>query len=993
MDRSGQTLGKYKLIRRLGKGGMAEVYLANQPTIERQVAIKVLHRHLSEDENFIERFKREARSLGQLQHPNIVNIIDFDHAGDVYFMVMDYIGGPTLSDYLDVKNTLDNEHALTILAQLLQGLSYAHQKGAVHRDIKPANVMFTDQSCQQAVVTDFGITRLMNDQTLTLEGSVIGTPAYMSPEAVIGEKVDGRADIYSLGVMLYEMVTGRTPFEGATPLSLVIQQVNEPLPSPLQFQPHLPPAMVDLIEASLAKDINHRFQTCVDFLNAIQATQKTLNLPVSASPMAHATVQALPTAEPEPTTIEQALPNVQAEPTTREQTAPKHKVNSVPPTEDTHELATHSKSNRTPIVIGGVLVLLLLVGAGIFTSRQWDKTFSVEPADTVAASTIPPIEPNRTGTLQLSAADSENLNTIQLQVERVPLPPANSHYELWLVGTSGTPLNIGSIPFAANQLNFTDQVDQSISADLSRLLITLESDDTTLTEPTTPVFTGELTAEIQSRLQQLFLAEPSGRLPATVTQMALAQQHFQFAQDALVEGNFAEIKRHTEHVVNILDGDSGTFFGDLNLDGQTQNPGDDVGVRVYLSQSRDLLTEIDTAEPMTAERQYWVSESVAAAETALNTLDTVLQRAAAITSTDSTAEAEPIANEVAQLVDMLSLQIATVTQQALTLVQIPIQNTIKNLPAPAPLVDRQSGQFGLFELSNNPANGFTIQYRLRIAQLPPPVAGQFYQAWLNNTNSGHSHPLGQLNYQRGQADLRGKFPEISLTAFDQIIIALATGTENVTPLSDSIILRGQFSTSISKTVSNLLSPEVDGRAKGALFGITDQLRLAIQHHGFAMEALAADDLAKVKVHTEHQINILDGRSGSFFGDLNGDGQAQNPGDGVGIRAYWVQTADALTALELTSNNQQFTRDQLLAVTQNNLAIIKLACEQASKIFASDTIAEAQPFLDTVHEQLLALVKGRDLDNSNTIDPLTGEGGIQMTQAFIIQLNEVPLIKE
>src|SRR5262245_22777575 len=209
----GKTLGKYRVVARLGRGGMAEVYKAYQPGLDRYVGIKVLHGHLVEDEDFINRFEREALATGKLRHPNIVQVLDFDREGEIYFMAMEYIDGPTLKDEIKARRTDDQPFTLQEIARIFTALcsaiDYAHARRMVHRDIKPANVMVNQEG--QVVLTDFGIARIVGGTQYTQTGALSGTPAYMSPEQGQGERGDERSDIYSLGVMLYEMVTGIVP--------------------------------------------------------------------------------------------------------------------------------------------------------------------------------------------------------------------------------------------------------------------------------------------------------------------------------------------------------------------------------------------------------------------------------------------------------------------------------------------------------------------------------------------------------------------------------------------------------------------------------------------------------------------------------------------------------------------------------------------------------------------------------------------------------------
>ncbi len=264
-----RTLGKYRIVEHLGSGGMAEVYKAHHPGLDRYVAIKVLHAFLARDENFLTRFQREARVVATFRHPNIVRVHDFDFDAEdaVYYMVMELIDGPNLKTRLEEMaqdgQSLPPEEAVQIVVAVARALEYAHQHGMVHRDVKPANVMFTEDG--QVVLTDFGISRMVNTTTLTASGAMVGTPAYMAPEQGVGQTGDERADIYSLGVVLYQLLTGRLPFEADTPLGIILQHINAPLMPPTAIKPNLSPSLEAVVTRALAKDPNSRYQTAGAF--------------------------------------------------------------------------------------------------------------------------------------------------------------------------------------------------------------------------------------------------------------------------------------------------------------------------------------------------------------------------------------------------------------------------------------------------------------------------------------------------------------------------------------------------------------------------------------------------------------------------------------------------------------------------------------------------------------------------------------------------------
>ncbi|MBX3082061.1 MAG: serine/threonine protein kinase [Anaerolineae bacterium] len=278
----GRTLGPYKLEAPLGKGGMAMVFRAFQTSVKRYVAIKVMAPEIASEAGFVERFGREAEVIAQLEHPHILPVIDYGEADGLHYIVMRFMDGGSLDDRIRDKQ-LSFEEISRYLTQIASALDYAHRRGVIHRDLKPNNVLLDSED--NVYLTDFGIARLAgSERKLTATGSVMGTPAYMAPEQAMGRPVDGRSDIYSLGIMLYEMVTRQLPFSADTPAALIFQHVYEQPKPASTFRSDLPPAVMAVLDRAMAKSPDVRYQTGSDMAHEFaEAVGLRSNTPRTAS--------------------------------------------------------------------------------------------------------------------------------------------------------------------------------------------------------------------------------------------------------------------------------------------------------------------------------------------------------------------------------------------------------------------------------------------------------------------------------------------------------------------------------------------------------------------------------------------------------------------------------------------------------------------------------------------------------------------------------------
>jgi serine/threonine protein kinase len=347
----GKTIGKYKITDFLGKGGMAEVYKAYHPKLERYVTIKILHSFLAEGEDFRGRFDREAKAIASLRHPHIVQIYDFDIEDDHYYMVMEFIGGGTLQSLMwelsKSSRYMPVSQVLSIIRQIAEALDYAHNKGIIHRDIKPSNILLDSNG--DAYLADFGIARMMSGTQLTATGTLIGTPTYMSPEQGIGADLTAISDIYSLGVILFELLTGKAPFTSeTTPLAIIHKHIYEPPPNPRVIRPDLTEAVAQVVLKVLAKDPKDRYQSGRELVQALETalSQEMVERLNSSEALADVTILTLPTIpfeSAEPGANLTKVPNISIEEATSiEMPIP-------PPIKTESPQATHSPTTEQPI--------------------------------------------------------------------------------------------------------------------------------------------------------------------------------------------------------------------------------------------------------------------------------------------------------------------------------------------------------------------------------------------------------------------------------------------------------------------------------------------------------------------------------------------------------------------------------------------------------------------------------------------------------------------
>ncbi|NDJ33321.1 MAG: serine/threonine protein kinase [Chloroflexi bacterium] len=370
--------GRYRIESLLGAGGMSSVYRAVDPNLRRTVAIKLIHSHLSADAGFVRRFEQEAAAVAQLSHPNIVQVYDFNHDDDTYYMVLEYLPGETLQERLEAYEAegrqMDPQEAVDITLAVTDAVAYAHEREMIHRDIKPANVMLKDDG--RVILMDFGIAKILGGgNTLTGTGAVIGTVQYMAPELVQGEAADARSDIYALGVMLYEMLSGKPPFNADSAMTTMLMHINEPVPNLREARPDAPPHLVAVVDRCLLKEPDARYQTAGDLTAGLRGE------PTGAHTIARQPTPAdSPHTEPVPTVVPPrpetgAEPIPPAQPPQPQQAQAKQRM-----------VDAKKKKRKAPVglliggglvafaLVAGILLLVALFGPGAASSATGSAT-------------------------------------------------------------------------------------------------------------------------------------------------------------------------------------------------------------------------------------------------------------------------------------------------------------------------------------------------------------------------------------------------------------------------------------------------------------------------------------------------------------------------------------------------------------------------------------------------------------------------------------------
>jgi serine/threonine-protein kinase len=644
----GRTLSKVRIERQIGRGGMAEVFLGLHTTLNRPVAVKILQEHFSEDDALQRRFSSEAQAVAALRHPNIVQVFDFDIVDGRPYIVMELLEGMALSDYLagiyKMGHILPFETVSHLMTAIGSALDYAHERQIVHRDIKPANVMLRKGSTPitpglplpsdtEPVLTDFGVARIASQTTRTATGTILGTPAYMSPEQVLGEPVDARSDIYSLGVMGYELLGGRPPFtaDTDTPASVLYKHVHVP-PPPL---PNTTPAVQAVVAKALAKDRNGRYQRAGAFAGDLRTA---LGVPGPAP--------AIPTARP-PTSA--SVPAVPARP-------PAH-------------APSRRKGRPWALVAGAGLGIAGLVCVGLLgwaalggaLGGGTPPTGAAPPTEPVAAldATLPAETPATTSPPAFVLAPATGAAVfrdavLQAKLSGLTPPQLGFVYEIWLVGPQASPVSLQRVDPAATEvtLQYSDPSGANLLTLYSTLMITIEPEpDGDPAASGTIAYQAVLEPELAELIALLREESPEGVLSSTVVQGLGAQvvpydSHLGFAVSAAGGGDLSGAKSHCEHVINIVEGVGSKDFGDWNNNQRAENPGDDFGLEPYLRLFSALLAGVAASDDVTPETRDLASRLALDSGNLVEVASQASSLAQRISTADTAAEAAPLIGQL-----------------------------------------------------------------------------------------------------------------------------------------------------------------------------------------------------------------------------------------------------------------------------------------------------------------------------------------------------------
>jgi serine/threonine protein kinase len=639
----GKRLGKVQIESLVARGGVAEIYVGTHITLEHKVAVKIL-RNLSEDNSdALLRFQREARVIAKLRHPNIVQVHDFDTVENDPYLVMEYIEGPSLSKYLNILHGKNGRMELPQVIRLMNAiagaLQYAHNNGIVHRDIKPGNILLTSPTGPIAagktvpqdfepVLTDFGLVRFLDANRQTTTGQIAGTPAYMSPEQARGEATDGRTDIYSLGIVLYEILAGHIPFDGETTMSILLKQVTEP-PPPI---PGLSQVIQNVLNRALTKDVKDRFQTPLEFARAFSAAVNT--------DTDHDTIQSTVQMDSFPTT----LPGLKE---------------ALPP-----------KSSSRPGWIRAAMlgfIILAIALSGFFIANGLPSSLS--PAATVTIPSATDSFPSATSTGTSTSASAVVIPAGPLAILRfqnkagvadqavliaraMPPPPPGSQYEIWLMGADErfslgkfSPDNDGK-----GELIFSEPEGFNLFTLYDKVEITIEPKPDPKPEPSGLIaysFTFPTEGLTHTRyLLSSFPAAPDGKalIQGLYTDVQSLNRLAREMQTAYKSGDEASALQKGEEALTLVAGAKSEDRKDWDGNGQIDDTSDGYGLLLNgnsFGYIQAVLSEADFTVGTPAATQFMIENGEMVKTCAQNlTLWTPQLRSLLLTILTSSSEAE-----------------------------------------------------------------------------------------------------------------------------------------------------------------------------------------------------------------------------------------------------------------------------------------------------------------------------------------------------------------
>jgi len=540
---SGKTLGNVQIGDLIARGGMAEVYKGMHSTLNRKVAVKIMREHVEEDPDSRARFAREARVVANLDHPNIIQVFDYDLIDGRPCIVMELVEGASLANYLKELQKrgekLPHQSIAKLMKSIASAMDHAHERDIVHRDIKPANILLRSKNGPvdtnaplsedvEPVLTDFGLVRLLNSNTKTSTGTVSGTPSYMSPEQARGDRVDQRTDIYSLGVVLYEMLAGAVPFDAESSFGVLMKHLNEP-PPPIAG---ISADMQSVINCALAKDPANRYDTATELVNEFIAVMNGQKV--------------------------------------SEKTRRSNTLINMPP------VSQPAAPSRLPLIVGGIVVLTAIVILGVFLLRQ--------PRGTQLAK-----DPNQPVGRVTYTDFNDAMDQSLININGLPLPNEGTHYEVWFLGQGGESIqNAGPIVFdgESGQLSFIDSDAMNLLERFDEIIVTIEpNNDPNPDKPSPEV----IASSIFPPLALIHVRHVLVSMGSTPEGIALIQGLWDTADtvdtsvqeldDAFDAGDEAALRLKNEEIINQIVGNQHPeLYKDWNGDGEINDPNDGYGL-------------------------------------------------------------------------------------------------------------------------------------------------------------------------------------------------------------------------------------------------------------------------------------------------------------------------------------------------------------------------------------------------------------------------------